>query len=55
MHMHTDSGTIFATYIDYPDSLKKEKIYAKITTGNESYEAKTINYDINSQQGYITE
>lgn len=55
MHMHTDSGTIFATYIDYPDSLKKEKIYAKITTGNESYEAKTINYDINSQQGYITD
>lgn len=55
MHMHTDSGTIFATYIDYPDSLKKERIYAKITTGNESYEAKTINYDINSQQGYITD
>lgn len=39
--MHTDSGTVFATYIDYPDSLTKEKIYAKIKTGQEEYEAKT--------------
>lgn len=55
MHIKTDSGTLFSTYIDYPDSIKKERIYAKITTGKESYEAKTINYNINSQQGYITD
>lgn len=55
MQMRTDSGTIFSTYIDYPDSLKKERIYAKISTGEESYEAKSINYNINSQQGYITD
>ncbi len=55
MQMDTDSGTIFSTYIDYPDSLKKERVYAKIENGNESYEAKTINYNINSQQGFITD
>lgn len=55
MQMQTDSGTIFSTYIDYPDSLKKQRIYAKINTGEESYEAKTINYNINSQQGFITD
>lgn len=55
MQMEIDSGNIFSTYIDYPDSLNKERIYAKITTEQESYEAKTINYNINSQQGYITD
>lgn len=55
MHMHTDSGTVFATYIDYPDSLSKEKIYAKIKTGQEEYEAKTLTYNFNSQRGFITD
>lgn len=55
MHMHTDSGTIYSTYIDYPDSLKRDKIYAKITNGEEQYEAKSISYNLNSQRGYITD
>lgn len=55
MHMQTDSGTIYSTYIDYPDSLKKEKMYAKITNGDEKYEAKSITYNLNSQRGYITD
>lgn len=45
MQIGIDSGNIFSTYIDYPDSLNKERIYAKITTEQESYEAKTINYN----------
>lgn len=55
MQMEIDSGNIYSTYIDYPDSLKKERIYAKITNDQETYEAKSINYNINSQQGYITD
>lgn len=55
MQMQTDSGTVFATYIDYPDSLEKERIYAKIETPSESYEAKTINYNFNSERGFITD
>lgn len=55
MHMQTDSGTIYSTYIDYPDSLKRDKIYAKITQGQEEYEAKSISYNLHSQRGYITD
>lgn len=55
MHMKTDSGTVYSTYIDYPDSLKKEKIYAKIQDGEQNYEAKSITYNFNSQRGYITD
>lgn len=55
MQMQTDSGTIFSTYIDYPDSLNKQRIYAKIETPGESYEAKSINYNINTERGYITD
>lgn len=55
MEMKTDSGTIFSTYIDYPDSLKKERHYAKITTGQDEYEAKSMRYNVKSQRGYITD
>lgn len=55
MHMKTDSGTVYSTYIDYPDSLKKEKLYAKIQDGEQTYEAKSITYNFNSQRGYITD
>ncbi|MDO4770371.1 putative LPS assembly protein LptD [Porphyromonas sp.] len=55
MHMKTDSGTVYSTYIDYPDSLKKEKIYAKIQDKDQTYEAKSITYNFNSQRGYITD
>lgn len=55
MEMKTDSGTIFSTYIDYPDSLKRERHYAKITTGQDEYEAKSMRYNVKSQRGYITD
>ncbi len=56
MHFQTDSGLIYSTYIDYPDSLKREKIYAKITQGEEEkYEAKSILYNIKTSRGYITD
>ena len=55
MQMQIDSGNIYSTYIDYPDSLNRERIYAKITNEQETYEAKSINYNINTQQGYITD
>lgn len=55
MHMNTDSGTVYSTYIDYPDSLKKNKIYAKIEDGNESYEAHSITYNFHSKKGFITD
>lgn len=56
MEMQTDSGNLYSTYIDYPDSLEKERIYAKIQSGeNEAYEAKSIRYNINTSRGYITD
>lgn len=55
MQLQTDSGTVFSTYIDYPDSLNKERVYARIKTTEEEYEAKSINYDFHSQRGYITD
>ena len=55
MEMKTDSGTIFSTYIDYPDSLEKERHYAKITTGQDEYEAKSMRYNVKTQRGYITD
>lgn len=55
MQMQTDSGTVYSTYIDYPDSLEREKVYAKITNGQEQYEAKSISYNLNSGRGYITD
>ena len=56
MHFQTDSGLIYSTYIEYPDSLKKEKIYAKISQGTEQqYEAKSILYNIKTSRGYITD
>ncbi len=56
MSMQTDSGTIYSTYIDYPDSLGKQPIYAKIQNGEkETYEAKSISYNLKSSRGYITD
>ena len=55
MEMKTDSGTIFSTYIDYPDSLQKERHYAKITIGQDEYEAKSMRYNVKTQRGYITD
>lgn len=55
MQMQTDSGNVFSTYIDYPDSLKKERIYAKMKMGEDNYEAKSINYNFHSQRGFITD
>lgn len=55
MHMKTDSGTVYSTYIEYPDSLKREKVYAKIQDGDQTYEAKSITYNFNTQRGYITD
>ena len=56
MHFQTDSGLIYSTYIDYPDSLKREKVYAKISQGqDQQYEAKSILYNIKSSRGYITD
>lgn len=56
MSMQTDSGTIFSTYIEYPDSLNRDPVYAKIQSGeNETYEAKSISYNINTSRGYITD
>lgn len=56
MHFQTDSGLIYSTYIDYPDSLKKEKVYAKISQGEQDqYEAKSILYNIKTSRGYITD
>lgn len=56
MHMQTDSGILYATYIDYPDSIDKEKLYAKIKNGEqEQYEAKSIHYNIKTSKGYITD
>ncbi|MDO5036626.1 MAG: putative LPS assembly protein LptD [Porphyromonas sp.] len=55
MHLQTDSGTIFSTYIDYPDSLKRPRIYAKIKRGEEEYEAKSLTYNFHSERGYITD
>ncbi len=55
MHMKTDSGTVYSTYIDYADSLNKEKKFAKIIDGEQTYEAKSITYNINSERGYITD
>ena len=55
MQMQTDSGTVFSTYIDYPDTLDRKKIYAKIEDGSESYEAHSITYNFKSKRGYITD
>ncbi len=55
MDMQTDSGTVFSTYIDYPDSLNKKKIYAKIQDGSDSYEAHSISYNFHSKKGFITD
>ena len=55
MQMQTDSGNVFSTYIDYPDSLKKERVYAKMKMGDDNYEAKSINYNFQSQRGFITD
>lgn len=55
MQLQTDSGNVYSTYIDYPDSLKKERVYAKIKTGEDEYEAHSINYNFHSQRGFITD
>lgn len=55
MSVKTDSGTLFATYIDYPDSLEREKIYAKIKNENEEFEAKSLSFNLKTQRGYITD
>lgn len=55
MEVKTDSGTIFSTYIDYPDSVGRERKYPKITTGQDEYEAKAMRYNVNTQRGYITD
>lgn len=55
MQLQTDTGTVFSTYIDYPDSLKKERVYAKVKNDDEEYQAGAINYNFHTQKGYITE
>lgn len=55
MQLKTDSGTVFSTYIDYPDSLKKDRVYARIKNDNEEYEAHSINYNFHTQRGFISE
>lgn len=52
MRLNLDSNQVYAHYI--VDSTGKGSAYPKFKDGNESYEAKSMNYNFKSQKGFIT-
>ncbi len=52
MRMNVDSNLIYAHYI--LDSLGRPTAHPKFRDGNETYEAKTMNYNFNTSKGFIT-